>query len=124
MKEVARRWLDRATEDLELLASSNPSRTPNASSVLCQQAVEKLLKACWAELGSRPPTIHELEELWAGIEVQVGFELDRNALDRLTPYGTQARYLTVNLSEQEALWAVQFCLETCSKLKSWLEARP
>jgi HEPN domain-containing protein len=124
MREVSRRWLDRAEEDLYALSALDHARAPNAASVLCQQAVEKMLKACWVELGSRAPLTHELEELWTGIEAQVGLEISHSSLDRLTPYGTQARYITLRLSTEEALWAVKFCLETCAALKSWLEARP
>lgn len=124
MREVTKRWLKRAEKDLLALRRLDPTETEEVVGVLSQQAVEKLLKACWAELGSRPPLTHELEELWVGIEGQMGLSIDHSSLNRLTPYGTQGRYITLELSVEEALWAVQFCLETCAKLKSWLEARP
>jgi HEPN domain-containing protein len=123
MREATRRWLDRAEEDLKLLSTAHVSETPNASGVLCQQAVEKTLKACWVELGHRPPMTHLLEELFLGIKEQLGFELNEDFLEELTPFGTETRYPARRISPARALWAAEFALETCAKLKLWLESR-
>jgi HEPN domain-containing protein len=123
MREATRRWLNRAEEDIKLLSISNVSETPNASGVLCQQAVEKMLKACWVELGFRPPMTHLLEELFLGVKEQLGFDLNEDFLEELTPFGTEARYPARRISPSRALWAAGFALETCAKLKLWLESR-
>ena len=123
MREATRLWLDRAEEDLKLLSVSSVSETPNASGVLCQQAVEKMLKACWVELGRRPPMTHLLENLFLGVKDQLDFELNEDFLEQLTPFGTEARYPARRISPIQALWAAEFALETCTTLKLWLESR-
>jgi HEPN domain-containing protein len=123
MREATRRWLDRALEDIKLLVSGNPEETPNASGVLCQQAVEKMLKAVWVELGQRPPMTHLLADLYLEVKAQTSLEIDIDSLERLTPFGTEARYPARRISPSQTLWATQFALETCKILQSWLEAR-
>jgi HEPN domain-containing protein len=123
MREATRRWLERAREDLMLLSGSQPEQTPNASGVLCQQAVEKILKAVWVELGQRPPMTHLLAELYLGVKTHLEVELDIDNLERLTPFGTEARYPSRRISPTQALRAAQFALKTCTVLQNWREAR-
>lgn len=66
---------------------------------------------------------HDLLDLWLEIETEVRVEISEAGLRRLTPYGTTARYPFGQVSADEALEAVVFCVESCAKLKTWLEAR-
>ena len=116
-------WLDRAEEDLYVLSMLDVTRAPNSAAVQCQQALEKCLKACWIELEKRVPYTHDLLDLWLEIETEVRVEISEAGLRRLTPYGTTARYPFGQVSADEALEAVVFCVESCAKLKTWLEAR-
>ena len=124
MKKTARNWVERAEEDIQVLQQLDVTQTPNVAGVQAQQAVEKFLKACWIELGSAIPMTHDLEELWVGVQNQIKLEIDETALIRLSPFGTSARYPAKRITPNEAIWAVGVALETCAKLKSWLEARP
>ncbi len=124
MRAAVKPWLERADEDLRVLSSVDVARAPHDAAVLAQQAVEKYLKACWIELGSPPPLTHDLEELWIGVETQVKLTLNVDGLIELTPYGTTSRYPRLRVTAEAAHRAARYCLETCAKLKSWLEARP
>ncbi len=121
MKKTVLPWLKRADEDLYMISVLDISLAPNGVAFLAQQAVEKYLKACWVELGSIPPMTHDLEELWVGVENQVKLDIDLKSLMRLAPFGTSGRYPKLEVNEEKSRWAVEFCLEVCSKLKVWLE---
>ncbi len=123
MKEKARKWLRRAEEDLLALSQLAPIQTPDVVGMLCQQAVEKLLKACWIELGWRIPLTHDLRTLWSDLQMHFDFKIESQRLGDLTPYGTRARYPDFEIDPPDALEAVEFTLETCAKLKLWLESR-
>jgi HEPN domain-containing protein len=123
MKKATHSWVERAEEDIQALQQLDVTQTPNVAGVQAQQAVEKFLKACWIELGSAVPMTHDLEELWIGVQSQIKLEIDETALIRLSPFGTSARYPAKRITHNEAIWAVGVALETCAKLKTWLEAR-
>jgi HEPN domain-containing protein len=120
MRKVTLEWMTRAEEDLKALSHLDVLETPNVAGVQAQQAVEKFLKAVWLELGSPLPFTHDLEELYVGIAAQTKIHLDEKSLVMLTPFGTSARYPAKKISPTDARWAVQFALETCGQLKSWL----
>ena len=120
MRKVTLEWIERAEEDLAALRHLDVNETPNVAGVQAQQAVEKFLKATWLELGSPVPMTHDLEELWVGVETQVQCEINLRSLIMLSPFGTSVRYPAKRITPTQAAWAVEFALETCSKLKIWL----
>jgi HEPN domain-containing protein len=123
MKASTRAWLERADEDILVLAKLDVNETPNHAAVTAAQVLEQYLKACWVELGLRPPLTHDLELLWQGILEHFPFDLDPADLSALTPHGTQGRYHTLKASPERASSFVTLSLKSCAKLKTWLEAR-
>lgn len=123
MNDKSRKWLRRAEEDLLALSQLIPAQTPDVVGMLCQQALEKPLKACWLELGLRVPLSHDLRTLWSEVSLSVTCEIDAERLGEITPYGTRARYPDFDVPPSDAVSSVVFTLETGAKLKAWLEAR-
>jgi HEPN domain-containing protein len=123
MKASTRAWLERADEDILVLAKLDVNETPNHAAVTAAQVLEQHLKACWVELGLRPPLIHDLELLWQGILEHFPFDLSATDLSALTPHGTQGRYHSLKASPEHAARFVALSLSSCAKLKTWLEAR-
>jgi HEPN domain-containing protein len=89
MKPGTRAWLERADEDILVLSKLDVNETPNHAAVTAAQVLEQYLKACWVELGLRPPLTHDLELLWQGILEHFEFDLSPADLSSLTPHGTQ-----------------------------------
>jgi HEPN domain-containing protein len=94
----------------------------NHAAVTAAQVLEQYLKACWVELGLRPPLTHDLELLWQGILAYFEFDLDPADLAALTPHGTQGRYHVLKASPERAAMFVTLSLSSCAKLRAWLEA--
>ena len=64
MDEQSRRWLDQARHDLESARKNQSIELYDVALVLCQQALEKALKALFiSQTGQFPPRIHSLERL-------------------------------------------------------------
>lgn len=85
-------WVDASQYDLETAKSLLKSRRYLYVLFMCQQAVEKMLKACaTVKTGEFPPRIHNLARLGelAGIDFS---ENDRKLLERLSLYYLQSRY--------------------------------
>ena len=115
MKKQTRAWVLRVEEDLYVLSLLELERAPNHGAVLCQQILEKLLKAAWWELGLTPPLTHDLIELWDTISAQVRLEIDEVMLAVITPYGTTARYPKRLVSTEEATKATVLISQPYSK---------
>lgn len=119
MNDKSRKWLLRAEEDLLVLSQLQAAQTSDVVGML----LEKLLKACWLELGLRVPLSHDLRTLWSGISASVQCEVDAERLGEITPYGTRARYPSWNVPLSDAIRSVISTLEAGAKLKARLEAR-
>lgn len=64
MDEQARRWFDQAQHDLEAARKNQSIGLFDVTLILCQQALEKSLKALYtAQTGQFPPRIHSIERL-------------------------------------------------------------
>ena len=64
MDEQSSRWLIQARHDLESAKKNQTIELYDVALVLCQQALEKALKALYiAQTGQFPPRIHSLERL-------------------------------------------------------------
>lgn len=127
MLAETRRWLNRAEQDIRAVSTMNPASTPDVCASLMQQAIEKMLKACWVELRLEPPRTHELDRLWLGIEASVAGLPETDDFEdiflEIMPYAVGARYIEIETTERQAADAVQLSLRVCAYLKSWLEAR-
>lgn len=64
MNEQSLRWLTQAHHDLDAAKKNQAIELYDVALVLCQQALEKALKALYiAQTGQFPPRIHSLERL-------------------------------------------------------------
>ena len=64
MNEQSLRWLTQAYHDLDAAKKNQAIELYDVALVLCQQALEKALKALYiAQTGQFPPRIHSLERL-------------------------------------------------------------
>ena len=94
---------------------------------MCQQALEKLLKACYVkERGSTPPYTHNLLRLTA--ELSWGGEIDPQrlkALQSLNSYYIESRY-TEDIQELAAVLTeakVRIVLADVKELFEWIKAK-
>lgn len=115
-------WLELARYDIDTAAAMLKTKRFVYVLVMCQQAVEKNLKALYARrYGEIPPRIHNLVELAKRCELEITPEQD-GYLQELNYYYTGARYPS-DISElslidyQVASSYYDFTL----KFKKWIE---
>lgn len=112
-------WVDTSRYDLETARALLKSRRYLYVLFMCQQALEKLLKAhVVARTGELPPRIHNLPRLAEVAGLDFSAE-DRALLERLSVYYLQSRYppeiqalaksvgrsmVAAHLHKTEALW--------------------
>ena len=93
MDRVVSHWSERAQYDLETANVMLDTKRYLYVAYMCQQAIEKLLKAIIAQQGKENMPIHNLNRL-AEI-ADVASEMDAGKLEflaELTPYSIEARY--------------------------------
>jgi HEPN domain-containing protein len=112
--DLARRLLAAAESD-ELMAKSVlpvPGVTDAGLGMLCQQAVEKAIKAVLSAKGTEFPFTHDLERL-RGFAKKSGIELPTtlDGIEALTPFARDERYgseTPLGLDRDQALkWAAE-----------------
>ena len=89
MREETEKWLKSAREDLRKAEDNFKIKNYDLSSFLCQQTVEKALKAMLIEKTGKFPKIHDLIRLGKLIKI------DKNLLEgceKLTYVYTETRY--------------------------------
>jgi HEPN domain-containing protein len=93
MDKIVAHWVERAEYDLETSKVMLDTERYLYVGYLCQQAVEKLLKAIIAQQNKENLPIHNLNRLAeiAGIRHDLDSE-QSNFLAELTPYCIEARY--------------------------------
>lgn len=93
MDKIVAHWVERAEYDLETAKVMLDTARYLYVAYMCQQAVEKLLKAIIAQQGKENLPIHNLNRLAevAGIRNDLNAE-QFNFLAELTPYYIEARY--------------------------------
>lgn len=126
--EITRKWLDRVTYDMETAKAMLQTKRYIYAIFMCQQSIEKCLKAVLAYKEKEVVPIHNLRRLCelAGI---IG-ELEESRLvnlDFLSAYYINARYkedlkeLSKGITESVAQDFIQFAEETikwlCQKMK-------
>ena len=93
MDKIVSHWLERAEYDLETAKAMLDSARYLYVAYMCQQAVEKVIKAIIAQQNKENLPIHNLNRLTeiAGISNDLNVE-QFNFLTELTPYCIEARY--------------------------------
>ena len=93
MHKVVAHWVERAEYDLETAKAMLDTARYLYVAYMCQQAVEKLLKAIIAQQNKENLPIHNLNRLAeiAGIRNDLNIE-QFNFLAELTPYCIETRY--------------------------------
>lgn len=90
---VTKQWIERAEYDLETAKSLLKSKRHLYVAFMCQQCLEKLLKAYITSIGNSPPFLHNLlrlaEESDLAIEMS---EEQKLLLADLNPFYIKARY--------------------------------
>ena len=93
MSDTVKQWLERMRYDLDTARAMLKMRKYLYVSFMCQQAVEKGLKAILAKHNERIPLIHNLRKL--AIMAMVENEMTEEQIDlleQLTPFAIKARY--------------------------------
>ena len=124
--KVVHNWIERASYDLETSKIMVEVERYLYVGFFCQQAIEKLLKARIAQLGTEPPYIHNLARLAeiAGIFDDLG-EYRKDLLGELTIHAVQSRYgdfegdpsMVLKPVEARNLW------QKTRELFEWLKAK-
>jgi len=96
MREETKKWLDKAKDDLRKAKDNFKIENYDLTSFLCQQAVEKSLKAILIERTKKFPKIHDLVKL--GELVGLDEKLLKNC-EKLSPVYIETRY--PNVSEED-----------------------
>ena len=92
IEKDVRSWLDASRYDLETARALLKSRRYLYVLFMCQQAIEKILKACaTVKTGEFPPRIHNLARLGELGALEFSEE-ERKLLERLSLYYLQSRY--------------------------------
>lgn len=126
MDSLVRQWLERVKYDLETARGMIKIRKYLYVAFMCQQTLEKLLKAVTVSQGKIPLPIHNLPRLaqeaglWGECESK-----DPGFLAELTPFCVKARYgeYKRRLSELCSAKAAKNYLERTEKMHRWLTTR-
>lgn len=115
MKDETKLWLEQAKEDYEDALYNFAGHRYGITTWLCQQVVEKMLKAAMVEIaGKRPPKTHDLVRLSeeCGLKIPKKWE---NDFEELTKYYFKVRYPDMNKkffsTNKITVWAVNLIKE-------------
>ena len=117
-----------AQEDYNITVFSDSSITPkplNRICNLCQQIVERMLKALYLALGKEARHTHDLGLLIAELEDNglVFKDTLKDYADTLTPFGVKARYpFELEIDEQDERLAISYMKTLCKDINNKLEA--
>jgi len=101
-------WIKKADEDYLAASSLNPSTVPAVICFLCQQCVEKYLKAALVKYGAHGRKTHDLVVLNALIaQHDRRFEEFDEHLIILNPYSVIVRYPGAETTPQDARQALK-----------------
>ena len=123
MDKIVEHWIERSQYDLDTAKVMFDAGRYLYVSYMCQQAIEKLLKAIIAQHGKENYPIHNLNRLAEISEISGELSSEQfNFLAELTPYHIEARYgdykekLSEIIDEKKALQVYQKTLE----IHKWL----
>jgi HEPN domain-containing protein len=93
MEEITKKWLQRAKYDLDTADAMFKSRRYLYVAFMCQQALEKILKAMAIEKGKEVLRSHNLVRLAEVAEIYNTMPIEyKDFLADLTPFAIEARY--------------------------------
>jgi len=101
MTEELQEWLEKADWDWRSAGDSLGLPVVNAGLVvfLCQQSIEKIIKAAIIARGETPPKIHDLISLSRRLSrLEPGWKWDEKELERLTKGAVDYRYPGIKIS--------------------------
>ena len=123
MDKYVSHWLERSKYDLETAKAMLDTRRYLYVAYMCQQAVEKLLKAIIAQHGKENLPIHNLNRLAELAELSGELEEEQiDLLAELTAYNIVARYgdYKESLSEIVDIQKAKFLFDKTQELFQWL----
>lgn len=93
MDSITRQWIERAEYDLKSIPSVLDGRRYLYVAFMCQQSLEKMLKAVISSQGKAPPFVHNLVRLAQDANCYEALEENQRVLlADLNPYYIKARY--------------------------------
>lgn len=126
MEQIVRQWLERVIYDMDTARALLKARKYLYASFMCQQAVEKALKAVLANQCKEVPPIHNLKKLAMLAEIEDEMDAQQvEFLEQLTPFAIKARYGSYKKKLSEICdrkTAVQF-LSMTEKFIPWLKKK-
>jgi len=102
MDKIIEHWIERSKYDLDTAKAMLETGRYLYVAYMCQQAIEKMLKAIIAQKGKENFPIHNLNRLAEIAKLSIELNSEQfNFLAELTPYNIEARYgdYKENLSE-------------------------
>lgn len=126
MEEITKKWLERAKYDLDTAEAMFASHRYLYVAFMCQQSLEKILKAIIIERGGEALRTHNLVRLAELAEVYPLLEDEnKDFLANLTPFAIESRYgdYRRKLSEIINKKMAAECLERTEGLYKWLRRR-
>ena len=121
LKKFITFWLDKSAEDLATAKSLLENNQFNWCAFICQQALEKCLKAGYIkQIRATPPYIHKLERLVSVLSLEPPEEI-LNAIIEIDKYYIVTRYPTykeeININDVTSAKLIYKKTEACYK---WL----
>ena len=93
MKQITKDWLNRAQDDLDVVAEIiDIEHLTNATAFHCQQTIEKSFKAILEERGELIPKIHNLIRLHNLVKGMINFAIDEIFLKEISDIYIDTRY--------------------------------
>lgn len=126
MEEITKKWLDRARYDMQTAVSMWNTRRYLYVAFMCQQSLEKILKAIIIQQGKEAIRTHNLVRLAEeGKVYNLMNQQYQNFLAELTPYAIEARYgdYKKSLSEIINKKMAQQYLNTARDIFGWLKKK-
>lgn len=120
-KGLFEQWMERSDYDLSAAKAVQKSGHYLYVAFMCQQAVEKMLKASWCKVREdTPPYVHNLATIAEPLDLSLA-ESQTTLLDRLSRYYIVGRYpsfkqkLALELDKKES----QLLLEQTEEFLKW-----
>jgi len=119
--EKSKEWVEKAEDDYRAATALDPADVPGVVCFLCQQCIEKYLKAALALHGVKVPKLHDLIALNEMVEnVDARFSALIDGLQVLLPYSVASRYPGMTMSAEEARRAVATMIELRGQIRRFL----
>ena len=125
-KDKALAWIKYAENDLNVASHLNAIYRPlpeNTICWLCQQSVEKSLKAILAYNNAKVPKTHDIGMLQnATIQYEPGITIDEKIADKMTVFAVESRYPdnVIDFAQEDAELGLKYAKIVLSQVKQAL----